>query len=175
MTDALSPPDKHPGGRPTKLTQEFLAAAYEVINHEQNALIYTDEDLLFLINEKLSPEARISKSTFEKWKAGKVSDDVEGQEFLRLMGRALLKQKEAMFKKFQDDGEDAGPWQRTAWIIERKFREWNLQKNIGIAKAEDGAAALAAALLGVEEDVGDEPPVEEAAPPPAKKGKGKGE
>ena len=35
--------------------QEFLAAAYEVINHEQNALIYTDEDLLFLINEKLSP------------------------------------------------------------------------------------------------------------------------
>src|SRR5688572_13161542 len=68
MTEASITEDRHPRGRSTKLTQEFLAAAYEIINHERNPLIYTDEDLLFLINEKLSPEARISKSSFEKWK-----------------------------------------------------------------------------------------------------------
>lgn len=104
MTDPTTPPDRHPGGRPTKLTQEFLAAAYEVINHEQNALIYTDEELLFLINEKLSPEAKICMSTFQKWKAGKVEGDTEGHEFLRLITKALLRQKETLFKRFQDDG-----------------------------------------------------------------------
>jgi hypothetical protein len=174
MSDAQTP-QANPVGRPPKLTQEFLAAAYEVINHDQNALIYTDEDLLFLINEKLTPEGKISKSTFEKWKAGKIGDDVEGEQFLRLIARALLRQKEDLFKKFQENGETAGPWQRTAWIIERKFTEWNLKKNIGIEKTEDGAAALAAALLGVDESDEEELPEEVAAEPAIapKKGKGK--
>jgi hypothetical protein len=39
------------GGRPSKRTQELLAA-YEVINQDNNALIYTDAELLFAINEK---------------------------------------------------------------------------------------------------------------------------
>lgn len=140
---------KHPGGRPSKLTQEFLAAAYEVINQDDNALIYTDAELLFQINEKLSPEARIGKRTFEKWKSGDVSHDVDGQEFLRLIEKALLKQKHAVFARFKDDEK---AWQRWAWIIERKWSEWNLKKNIGIGKIEDGASKLAALLLGEEEE-----------------------
>jgi hypothetical protein len=83
MTEALAP-EKLAGGRPSKLTPEFLAAAYEVINHEDNALILADEELLFQINEKLSPEAKISKRAFETWKSGALVNDVEGRCLLRL-------------------------------------------------------------------------------------------
>lgn len=51
---------------------------------------------------------------------------------------------------------DEKAWQRWAWILERKWSEWNLKKSIGITKMEDGAASLAAALLGAVEV--DEPP-----------------
>src|SRR3712207_1052523 len=98
MTQAPAP-EKNPVGRPSKLTAEFLAAAHEVVNHEDNALIYTDDELLFSINEKLSKDARIGKRTFEKWKSGDVSEDVEGQEFLQLIERALQKQKRELFAR----------------------------------------------------------------------------
>jgi hypothetical protein len=39
------------GGRPWKRRQELLAP-YAVINRDNNALIYTDAELLFAINEK---------------------------------------------------------------------------------------------------------------------------
>ena len=55
-----------------KLTQEFLAAAYDAVNQDDDVLIYTDADLLFALNEKLATEAQICKSTFEKWKTGNV-------------------------------------------------------------------------------------------------------
>ena len=151
-----------PVGRPSKLTQEFIAAAYQVVNQEDNALIFTDEELLFAINEKLSKEAQISKRTFEAWKSGDVSDDVEGQEFLRLIQLALQKQKKDIFFKLKTDEKG---WQRFAWIAERKWNEWNLKKNIGISKTEDGAASLAAALLGSEEEV---VPAETSIDEPAK-------
>lgn len=162
-------PATQPVGRPSKLTAEFIAAAHEIIDADDNALIYTDEELLFQINEKLTVEARIGKRTFERWKAGEVEDDVEGQEFRRLVARALQKQKRDVFTKMKEDEKG---WQRWAWIIERKWSEWNLKKNIGIEKTVDGAAALAAALLGAE---GDEPDdaVEVPAETPAEPKKGK--
>ena len=40
----------------------------DVVNHERNALIYTDEELIFLINEQLPLEARIDPDTFRRWK-----------------------------------------------------------------------------------------------------------
>lgn len=152
MTDS---PDKHPGGRPTKLTAEFIAAAHEVIEAGDNALIFTDAELLFQINEKLSQEARICKSTWEKWKAGEVRDDVEGQEFLRLIEKALHKQKTSLFQSLKTEPNQ---WQRWAWIIERKFDEWNLKKKVGVSELpKDGAASLAAALLGTDDVAVDDP------------------
>ena len=47
-------PNKHPTGRPTKLTEEFLAAMMYVVNDADNALIYTDEELIFLVSERLA-------------------------------------------------------------------------------------------------------------------------
>ena len=114
--------------RPTKLTENFLAVAEEVINTGNNALVHTDEDLLFLINEKLSEKERIADSTFEYWKAGQFSECSEeqkniGEKFLGLLKKALIIQRDNLMDKLQDD---KGAWQRWAWIIERKFKEWRL-------------------------------------------------
>ena len=47
--------------------------------------------------------------------------------------KALIIQKENLFKKFSNDDR---AWQRWAWIIERKFSEWNL-KNINENKNDN--------------------------------------
>lgn len=65
-------PEKNAGGRPTKLTEDFLAAMFDVLHDVDNALIYTDEELLALINDKLPLEARICGDTFSLWKNGKI-------------------------------------------------------------------------------------------------------
>ena len=56
----MSELQRHLGGRPSKRTQEFLAAD-EVINRDNNALIYTDAELLFAIHEKLSSTGLLNR------------------------------------------------------------------------------------------------------------------
>ena len=56
----MSEPQRHLGGRPSKQMQEFLAA-YEVINRDNNALIYTDAELLFAISEKPSSNGFLNR------------------------------------------------------------------------------------------------------------------
>jgi len=147
-------PEKDVGGRPSKLTEEFIAAMMEVVNDQDNAVIYTDEDLIFMINDKLPMEARIDPDTFRRWKNGDIADDVRAQKFYGVYKRALLRQKSNLFKKL-DDPENPR-WQKDAWKIERKFDDWNIKQKIAIATApEDGAQALAAALLGQHTAVGD--------------------
>lgn len=120
---------KHPGGRPTKLIPTFLEATKKVLQDE-NVVFLTDEELLFLINEKLPDETmRISPSTFEKWKAGKVQDDANGKEFLRLVKSALILEKNHLFHKLESVPKD---WQKYAWIIERKFKEWRMPNKFEI-------------------------------------------
>src|SRR3954467_702120 len=94
-----TPSEKNPGGRPTKLTEEFLAAMFEVIHDEGNALIYTDEELLFLINEKLPLEARVHGDTFSLWKNGKIADDQRALKFFSVYKKALMKEKRNLFTK----------------------------------------------------------------------------
>jgi hypothetical protein len=163
MTDDTTS-DRHPGGRPTKLTEEFLGAMMEVLNDGDNALIYTDEELLFLINDRLPAEARISGETLRRWKKGDTTDDVMGQKFCGVYTRALLRQKASLFRKL-DDPQNAR-WQKDAWKIERKFGDWNIKHQVSVNKApEDGAAALAAALLGGDAsgDAGPTGPIQTAA------------
>ena len=117
--------------RPTKLTNRFLKVTEEVVEGE-GVMFLTDEELLFLVNEELSEKERISTSTFEKWKAGKFSECTEkqaeiGQEFLRLIKKALMKEKQELFRRMQDGDLAKDPWVKYAWILERKFKEWNLK------------------------------------------------
>ena len=111
-------------GRPSKINK-FIEVAKEVL-FKESLMLLTDEELVFLINEKLEEEDRISDRTFARWKAKDFDDNDEiGKNFVMLLKKALLTQKESLFKKFQNDDR---AWQRWAWIIERKFSEWNLKK-----------------------------------------------
>lgn len=133
-------------GRPTKLTEEFLLAAEGVLATD-DALIFTDAELLAEINERLPDERRVGKSTFERWKA----DDSEGEcaaQFRGLIEKALRREKRNLFDRLR--AKDDTQWTRWAWIIERKFDEWNIRRKLAtdVTVREDPAAALAAAVLG---------------------------
>ena len=113
-----------PAGRPRKINK-VLEVAEEIL-FKQDLMLLTDEEFVFLINEKLTDKEKISDRTFARWKAKDFNDNDDlGKNFVMLIKKALLIQKESLFKKFQNDDR---AWQRWAWIIERKFSEWNLKK-----------------------------------------------
>ena len=117
-------------GRPTKLTGNFVKVAREVIEEDINAIIYTDKELLEEINSRLPKEERIGKRTFPRWKRKIKESKVESlpeeaQQFWHLYQKALRQQKHYLFTEFR---EDEKKWQKWAWIIERKFDDWNLKQ-----------------------------------------------
>jgi len=110
-------------GRPTKI-HKFIEVAEKVL-FTDSLMLLTDEELVDEINEQLEEKDRISQRTFARWKASDFEEDKEvGSIFVMLIKKALRNQKESLFKKFQNDDR---AWQRWAWIIERKFSEWNLK------------------------------------------------
>lgn len=113
---------KNKGGRPSKI-KPFIKVANEVLFSE-NVILFTDEELVDEINERLEEKYRICQSTFQKWKAGKIESDDLGSQFLRLIKKALREQKKNLLEKYSTDDK---AWTRWAWIIERKFSEWNLK------------------------------------------------
>lgn len=113
---------KKANGRPTKCTPHFLTVAEQVLNNDINSIILTDEELRLEINSHLPTENRICEATFKNWKAGILLDTI-GEQFLALYKKALYTQKQNLFEKLRDDTQ----WQRYAWIIERKFDDWNLR------------------------------------------------
>ena len=115
-------------GRPTKL-YDFFEAAEKILFEDNNALIFTDSELLFEVNQLLPVEKKISETTFKSWKSlsqkNKLDDD-KGLYFLSLLKTALNKQKQNLFKKLNEE-KKSGLWTKWAWIIERKFSDWNLR------------------------------------------------
>ena len=89
------------------------------------AIVHTDEDLVELVNEYLDEEDRICYRTFLRYKAG---DHIEGDVipvFVSCYKKALRLQRENLLESLGTDVP--GGWQRWAWIMERKFDEWNLR------------------------------------------------
>ena len=133
-------------GRPTKLTDKFIEIAKKILDEDMNAIILTDEDLIFLINEELKKEniETIANSTFRNWKANNKEDNIDeldemGKEFLALIKNALIRERNNLFEKLKT--EEAGLWQKYAWIIERKFDEWNLRQKHDVKSKSISARA----------------------------------
>ena len=119
-------------GRPPKI-KTFISVAEDVLFRD-GLMLLTDEELVFLINEELEQKDKVSDRTFARWKAKQFNEDDDiGKTFVMLIKKALIIQKENLFKKFSNDDR---AWQRWAWIIERKFSEWNL-KNINENKNDN--------------------------------------
>jgi len=115
---------KKKAGRPFKM--EAWIVQLEDVLSEENILFLSDSDLRFLVNDRLEESQQISKRTFENWKKGEFHpDDNIGRKFLKCIEGALIKQKQFLAKKMIEDDKN---WQRFAWIMERKFDEWNLKK-----------------------------------------------
>ncbi|TRX34955.1 hypothetical protein FNW52_12500 [Flavobacterium sp. ZT3R18] len=116
--------EKRGAGRPFKM--QYWVAELNTVLCDEDILFLTDKDLVFLVNKNLPDENKISESTFEKWKAGKFHPNEEiGKEFIGMIHLALIRQKQMLAKKMMDD--TTGQWTRYAWIMERKFVEWNLK------------------------------------------------
>jgi hypothetical protein len=117
--------------RPSKI-ERFSKALEEVLNRPKGvgmAIMHTDADLIFLVNDMLEPDDRISDITFRKWKAGEnTSDDALREVFVSLYKRALMNQRDALFESMSE--EPPGAWQKWAWILERKFDEWSLRQRV---------------------------------------------
>lgn len=109
-------------GRPTKM-QHWLKAFEKVVSEGFNAVYLTDDELRVLTNDLVEEEHQISDRTFESWKNEDIKDILK-IDFLRLYKKAMIVQKKKLFEKLEKEDDK---WQKYAWIIERKFDEWNLR------------------------------------------------
>lgn len=110
-------------GRPSKLNQKVIDALEQVVQTE--ILFSTDEEMVMLVNEILPEESQFTYEAFSKWKREKSqTENPFYSQFLRLIKKALLKEKKRLLEKLQGDDKY---WQRYAWILERKFDEWNIK------------------------------------------------
>ncbi len=107
-------------GRPTKLTNKVLHILQDILKNDLSALVYTDEDLFFEINSLLLDNEQIGQSTFEGW----IRTDKD-KTFSSLIKKARQNQKRNLLKELK---ETSNSWQRFAWILERKFPEFNLKQ-----------------------------------------------
>lgn len=106
----------------SKLTDKFLEVANQVLNEDLNSIVFTNEELVDAINENLEESERISKRTFQRWS----NDEAQkNEQFVTLIKKARRIQKGNLLKELRDVPNN---WQRFAWILERKFTEYNLKK-----------------------------------------------
>lgn len=114
-------------GRPSKITEK-LVYTLEAVLKEKDIVILTDEELVIYLNEKLEENEQISLSSFAHWKNGKLPEHKADQEiikkFLHLIKKALYVERHNLMTELKKDAQ----WQKYAWILERKFAEWNLKK-----------------------------------------------
>lgn len=111
--------------RPSKV-KTFIEAFKQVLKKDEfDVVILTDDELREECNALLEEGDQIGHATFENWKAWKVTDNTQYQEFLGLYKKALSNQRRLLFVELK---KDTKAWQRFAWIIERKFGDWNLRR-----------------------------------------------
>ena len=137
------------------MSYTFLEAMKKATGYDEplsiDAIILSDEEIVFTLNQYLEKKEQISSRTFANWKArAKSMEDNEIDErfnsFLHILKASLLKQKKYLFRQMLI-GEVY--WQRWAWIIERKFDEWNLKSkveskvNVSISEKEEKEIANA--------------------------------
>lgn len=127
------------GGRPKKLSDKIIRILKKLLKNEKNVKYCTDEELILLINEKLNDKEKISIDTWKRWKKGDFKRDDEQldiwgeteesiyQKFCTLTALALIEQKHALFENLEAADRT---WSKWAWIIERKFTDWNLRQII---------------------------------------------
>lgn len=147
--------------RPTILNEEIIQTFKDILSEDNNAIILTDEDLCLLVNDRMDGMS-FSYSAYKDWKAFAIGTKSETSEenmilykkLRSLIKKALIIQKQELFKKLNNETVQ---WQRWAWIIERKFDEWNIRHKAEVdttininKKSEQRAKILLDEALGNE-------------------------
>ena len=82
---------------------------------------------------KLPEGQQISHRSFKRWKFS--MDENGGQatnEFKRLYLKARIRQKQQLLHSLKTNSKG---WQRYAWVLKRKFLEWNIKKTNSVVLA----------------------------------------
>jgi len=145
--------------RPTNINENIIKTFESVVNDDINAIILTDEELTIEVNERLKEEDRFSYSAFKDWKAFAVGTKTEEdtspenyelyKQIRSVIKKALLKQKKHLFDKFRDE---EGQWQKWAWIIERKFDDWNIKYKYDHTSKDEQIKSLTFEVINGSED-----------------------
>jgi hypothetical protein len=121
---------KRKQGRPPKweaFTRELDKVLYQ--DHPVGiSIAWSDKQVWEEVNDRLPEEDRISLSSFEKYKAGNIQDESIESMFVTAYKKALRIQSNNVLKNLAEDSP--GAWQKWAWIMERKFDEWNLRSRV---------------------------------------------
>lgn len=149
---------KTKGVRPVIINDNIIKKLEEVANDKINAIVLTDEELVEKTNDLLDEKDKFSLSAWKDWKAFAIGTKTEEETSPSNMAlykrigsvikKALVEQKLNLFQKLQDDQT---AWQRWAWIIERKFSDWNL-KHISEAKVETDVKLTEIQIIKPDED-----------------------
>ncbi len=134
MSDIVKAPEtavkRNPGQQPK--WGPWVRKMEEVLNRDHPvgyAIVYNDEMLLAVVNSELPPEDRISKRTFNYYKKqGHIENETIASVFVATYEKALALQADNILRKMTEDVP--GGWQKWAWIMERKFDEWNLRSKV---------------------------------------------
>jgi len=111
-------------GAPSKL-EAFTNMLHEILEDDGNVVSWTDWEIVEEVNSRLAEDDRITKRTFERWKAKEFEEEpVKGKLFVSAYQKALRRCKRTLMGLLAKDDRS---WQRYAWIIERKFAEWNIK------------------------------------------------
>lgn len=115
-------------GRPSKISK-FIQATRKVFEENKGRIfIFTDDELLFMVNEELEPDDQVAERTFAVWKSKLKEKNIEDLPpefvvFMHLMKKALIAEKVGLMAAFVEEKQQ---WTKYAWIFERKFKDWNL-------------------------------------------------
>jgi hypothetical protein len=138
--------EKRRQGNPGKY-QLFVSALEELFSTDDwNAWVIacTDEELLFMVNQKLDEKDRILSRTFRNYKKGELPRSEGDYDYLSMFDssykKALIGQKLIVMQKLA--GDSPGAWQKWAWILERKFDEFNMTRKEKVEVNDIGRLVL---------------------------------
>jgi hypothetical protein len=116
--------------RPPKINREILDIFRNLVKEENLLLACSDEDMVMMLNEELFVEHRISYRTFQRYKSRALRQmaipdaDPLYIDLFTILRTGYVRLRQQLLGAIIKDNIGA---KRYMWILERKFKEWNIR------------------------------------------------
>ncbi|CAN5400121.1 hypothetical protein BH09BAC1_BH09BAC1_02780 [soil metagenome] len=116
--------------RPPKINREIIDIFRNLVKEENLLLACTDEDMVAMLNEELFVEHRINYRTFQRYKARAIKEqnipdaDPLYLDLINILRMGYVRLRQQLLTAILKDHITA---KRYMWVLERKFREWNIR------------------------------------------------